>query len=587
MRSLRSALLGGLALVLLAALAIGGGDGASGASAPVAAVPVCPATISFGETITCSINAGEQDFYTFAASAGDIALVRLAMGVSAPEIQLSGPGASEPICSATAFANIAEISSCTLPSDGTYTIRVSSWVSTVGGGYNLHLQRLNGPANATPISYGDTASGSIDPSAEMDAYTFNGSAGDIVLVRMWSWGPVVRLYTASGTELARDQGGVGSSFAHVLDYTLPSDGTYTVLAGRWISTVGGVYSLHLQRVNNPANATPISYGDTASGTINPRAEMDAYTFTGSAGDIVLVRMWSWAPEVWLYDEDGSYLTGAKGGVGSSFAHVLDYTLPSDGTYTILAGRWQETGGYSLHLQRVNNPANPTSIFCGDSVSGTIDPRAEMDAYTFTGSAGDIVLVRMSSWAPVIWLYYQDGSYLTGAQGGAGPSVAEISDYELPSDGTYTILAGRWLEIGGYTLSLGGPPDDGDCDDVSDATDNCPSWPNPDQSLPPWLIPEDYPDEDDPDCDGFATTNEGFVGTLPLVHCAATGVHDGIDNDGDTEIDETGEGANDEDPDAWPPDADDDQDADVGDILALFLGKIFNPPAYSPRSDFDG
>jgi hypothetical protein len=78
-----------------------------------------------------------------------------------------------------------------------------------------------------------------------------------------------------------------------------------------------------------------------------------------------------------------------------------------------------------------------------------------------------------------------------------------------------------------------------------------------------------------------------MGTLPLVHCAATGVADGIDNDGDTVIDETGEGVNDEDPDAWPPDADDDQDADVGDVLALFYGKIFNPPAYSPRSDFDG
>ena len=26
---------------------------------------------------------------------------------------------------------------------------------------------------------------------------------------------------------------------------------------------------------------------------------------------------------------------------------------------------------------------------------------------------------------------------------------------------------------------------------------------------------------------------------------------------------------------------------MGDILALFYGKIFNPPACSPRSDFDG
>jgi len=69
--------------------------------------------------------------------------------------------------------------------------------------------------------------------------------------------------------------------------------------------------------------------------------------------------------------------------------------------------------------------------------------------------------------------------------------------------------------------------------------------------------------------------------------ATTGRSDGIDNDGDTVIDESGEGANDENPDLWPPDADDDEDSDVGDIIALFFGKIFNPPAYSSRSDADG
>ena len=554
-------------------------DGASGASAPASVVPVCPPTISIGESITCSLASGNDvDAYTFAASAGDIALVRMAMGVSAPEVRLYSPGGIDPICSAKGFASVAEISSCTLPSDGTYIIEARSWVSTVGGGYSLHLQRLNGPANANAISYGDTASGSIDPKAEMDAYTFAGSAGDIVLVRMWSWAPVVRLYSSDGTSLSETQGGTGGSFAHIFDYTLPSDGTYSVLAGSWEPTVGGGYSLHLQRVSDPANPTSISYGDTVSGTIDPRAEMDPYTFIGSAGDIVLVRMWSWAPVVWLYDQDGSYLTGDQGEVESSFAHIFDYTLPSDGTYTILAGRWLETGGYSLHLQRVSDPANSTSISYGDTVSGTIDPEAEMDAYTFAGSAGDIVLVRMSSWAPVVWLYDQDGSYLTGDQGGEVASVAEISDFELPSDGTYTILAGRWRETGGYTLSLGGPLGDGDSDGdgVPDVSDNCPATANPNQenNVHPGtpegdhcedpdadgLFDIDDPCPDNPDCDGdslglgdpfglfLRDGVEDFIGTLVTVACAATPA------------------VNDEDPDALGPDWDDSQGVDGSDLF---------------------
>lgn len=97
--------------------------------------------------------------------------------------------------------------------------------------------------------------------------------------------------------------------------------------------------------------------------------------------------------------------------------------------------------------------------------------------------------------------------------------------------------------------------------------------------------------DDPDCDGFSSTREVFVGTLALVACPASGDADGVDNDGNTIIDEASEGVNDEDPDAWPPDADDDQDVDIGDVIVLFAGgKLLiddENPLYSTRSDMDG
>lgn len=57
-------------------------------------------------------------------------------------------------------------------------------------------------------------------------------------------------------------------------------------------------------------------------------------------------------------------------------------------------------------------------------------------------------------------------------------------------------------------------DDGD--GVPDISDNCPNWFNPGQSLPPWPI-----GSTDPDCDGFDTAVETFVGTLPLVQCTST------------------------------------------------------------------
>jgi len=93
--------------------------------------------------------------------------------------------------------------------------------------------------------------------------------------------------------------------------------------------------------------------------------------------------------------------------------------------------------------------------------------------------------------------------------------------------------------------------------------------------------------DDFDGDGFTDEFEVLaIGTNPGRACPLTGAADGVDNDGDTVTDEPGEGANDEDPDPFPSDADDNQIVNIGDVIILFSGKILNPPAYTPRSDFD-
>jgi hypothetical protein len=85
--------------------------------------------------------------------------------------------------------------------------------------------------------------------------------------------------------------------------------------------------------------------------------------------------------------------------------------------------------------------------------------------------------------------------------------------------------------------------DSDNDEVANATDNCPLWPNPRQSLPSWPVPVD-----DSECDGFPDTAadsgkapETYIGTDAAKHCAMTA----------TANDESG-------PDAMPPDFNDDQ-----------------------------
>jgi hypothetical protein len=75
------------------------------------------------------------------------------------------------------------------------------------------------------------------------------------------------------------------------------------------------------------------------------------------------------------------------------------------------------------------------------------------------------------------------------------------------------------------------------------SDNCPSWVNPAQNMPPWPVPAN-----DPDCDNFTTATEMAIGTDPGRQCA--------DNPG----------ANNEPlPDRWPTDFQDNQISNTIDV----------------------
>jgi hypothetical protein len=87
------------------------------------------------------------------------------------------------------------------------------------------------------------------------------------------------------------------------------------------------------------------------------------------------------------------------------------------------------------------------------------------------------------------------------------------------------------KIGGFFGRTCAPcPADLDCDTIGDAVDNCPSWPNLNQQLPPWPVPPN-----DPDCDGFSTAVENSAGTGPQAHCGANAWPADLNNDGSSDI----------------------------------------------------
>ena len=115
--------------------------------------------------------------------------------------------------------------------------------------------------------------------------------------------------------------------------------------------------------------------------------------------------------------------------------------------------------------------------------------------------------------------------------------------------------------------------DMDGDGVLDSSDNCPAWPNPGQSLPPWAVPLG-----DWDCDGFPSSvyadgrgAEADIGTDPGDACANTA------------------DPNDEADDRWPPDWDDSQWVNMLDVLAFkphYGAPDPSDPRYDARFDLD-
>jgi serine protease Do len=97
---------------------------------------------------------------------------------------------------------------------------------------------------------------------------------------------------------------------------------------------------------------------------------------------------------------------------------------------------------------------------GGTVNGDLGA-GDRDRWTFTGAAGQVVTIRMTSQSidPYLELLGPDGTQLIFNDDGAGYPNALIEAFELPTAGTYTIVARSFGDSrsGPYVLSLDEEP----------------------------------------------------------------------------------------------------------------------------------
>jgi hypothetical protein len=326
-------------------------------------------------------------------------------------------------------------------------------------------------------------------------YTFNGQTGDVIEIRMTRGAgseldPLLILLGPNGQEVARDDDGGGSRNAYIRSLTLPASGVYTIVATKF-GTAGGDFTLTLTLVTaGSAGPTPqgggstLTFGSPVTGSISASSPEVRYTFSAQAGQVIGVQMSKTSENLdtllILYDANGQEIArNDDDALGKLYdSYLRDITIPAAGTYTVVATRFQQgqgntTGNYELTLVEGSDLARPATTFdslspqgtlsVGDTVSGTISDESYVHLYSLQGSAGQTVTITMTRTSLTLDSYLillaPDGREIARNDDATTETIdATLGGVALPENGTYTIVATRYLQQAGrsegdYSLSV--------------------------------------------------------------------------------------------------------------------------------------
>jgi serine protease Do len=222
--------------------------------------------------------------------------------------------------------------------------RVAQQSPILGGGKPAQQIALNN----TPIQGKLDSNSDVLPSdnSYFNSYTFEGKAGQVVVMEMDSseFPPYLIVLTPDGENLA--QGNSNGSANAKLITALPADGVYTVLANSTQPGQTGNYNLRLATAQQ---GRAILQEQGTLGPDSPKLQDNSpyqeYRFQGTAGETVMISLDSGDFDTYLLLVDANNRTlGENDDVSSNNKNsMLTVTLPSAGTYRIIANSYDRTG----------------------------------------------------------------------------------------------------------------------------------------------------------------------------------------------------------------------------------------------------
>jgi hypothetical protein len=407
-----------------------------------------------GGSVVDSIDVGDLDSYTFAASAGEDFQVRVGdlNGTAlTPELFVYNPiGGLVAYTWGNEVAAIAD----TAPLSGTYTVVIGDRSLSGTGAYELFFTRRPGANEGGSLPNGGSIAGVI-ALGDLDSYTFNASWGQGFQLQVADIGgtaltPELSIYDPSGS-LAHY---TWSNTVASISATAAASGVYTVVVGDRNGAGVGAYEIHFTRAPGANEGGLLTNGGARIGSITI-GDLDSYTFEASWGESIQLRMadldsTALTPELTVYSPSGAVVAYTW----SSEVARLVFVAAATGTYTVVASDVNANGAgvYSLHYARAPGTNENGLIANGASLSGYLD-KGDLDSYTLSATVGESLQIVVSEGAtaaltPEVFIYSPTGALLASTWSSTIATLNAVAT----ENGLHTVIVG---DLNGTGIGLYG------------------------------------------------------------------------------------------------------------------------------------
>ena len=317
--------------------------------------------------------------------------------------------------------------------------------------------------------------GRLDDSNPRDVYTVEGLRGEVIRFELEATDgdldPMLSIFDEGGRlRLGHDDSAAGLGVQQ--DLTMEKTGRYFVVVARFaygLGTTSGEYELRMTRkgVLSEGGST-LRYNDSVLGTISDTNAEVYYTFQAEQGDIVTISMVrsSGTLDPYLQIVDGDRFEIASNDDQSQDtrnARIEGLIIERSGAYIIVATRYDDSAGsFVLSIEEAENSGTgssrlaPLPIHYGESRRGTLGHAQYERYYAFDAEEGDLITIGMERGASGdldSYLILADAEFAAIQEdddSGAEFQDSRISDYRIPADGRYHIIATRYDRARGTT-----------------------------------------------------------------------------------------------------------------------------------------